>query len=159
MLSKCSAVAITAFSFCISAAGHADQKYEHRSCYTGPHQVISHSKDAMAGVYNITGMVIADAGDPLHMASGVCMGSWTLVAGQYDETGSCEYTVPSGDKIFGTYSRRNQENGVWKVLSATGKMQGLVHSGNWMPFTQFPQPSGQLAMCGREWGTWKLGQN
>jgi hypothetical protein len=153
------ALPVIAVCLGFSSTGYAQQKYEHRTCYTGPHHVIMHSKESMGGVYNLTGMVIADAGDPLYMASGVCMGSWTLAGGQYDDGGSCEYTLPSGDKIFGVYSRKNQDNGVWKVVSATGKVQGLVHSGNWMPFTQFPQPSGQLTMCGREWGTWKLGQN
>jgi len=156
---KRTVLGLVALSSCISSVGYAEQKYEHRSCYTGPHQVITHSKEAMGGVYNITGMVVAEQGDPLHMATGICLGTWTLIMGQYDESGSCEYTLPSGDKIFGVYSRKNQDNGIWKVVSGTGKMQGLVHAGNWMPFTQFPQPSGQLAMCGREWGTWKLGQN
>ena len=159
MKSNYAALALFALSLTIASNVFAQQKYEHRSCYTGPHQVIAHSKDAMSGIYNLTGLVVAEQGDPLYMASGVCMGNWMLVNGQYEDQGTCEYTLPSGDKIFGIYSRKNQENGVWKVVSATGKMKNIAHAGNFMPFTDFPQPTGQLAMCGREWGTWKLGQN
>lgn len=142
-------------TLCIVSSAGAQQKYEHRSCYTGPHQVINHSKDVLGGGYSLNGMVVAEPNDPLHNASGLCIGAWTLISGQYDETGSCEYTLPSGDRVFGVYSRRNQEPGLWKVVSATGKLQGLWHQGNWQPFTAFPQPTGQLAMCGKEWGNWK----
>lgn len=147
--------AATLALFLVAGSAIAQQPYEHRTCYTGPHHVISHSAEAMGGGYELSGMVLAEPSDPLHNAAGVCIGAWTLVNGQYQENGSCEYKLPSGDRIFGVYSRKNQDPGEWKVVSATGKLQGLTHSGNWLHFTGFPQPDGRYAACGREWGTWK----
>lgn len=142
----------------LASVAPAQQPYEHRSCYTGPHHVISNTDKVMGGGYELSGMVLAEPNDPLHNASGVCIGAWTSVEGQYQENGSCQYTLPSGDRIFGVYSRRNQDPGEWKVVSATGKMKGLVHSGNWLHFTAFAQSPGQYSACGKEWGTFKLVQ-
>lgn len=110
----------------------------------------------MAGSYAATGIAVAPAGDPFHNTTAQSYGSLTLVDGQYADQGSCEYSDPAGDKCFGLYSRKNQELGQWRVTSGTGKFAGMVAAGNWEGITQAKSPDGQLLLCNRQWGTWKL---
>ena len=148
--------------FYIVAAGSAaaetakEGKYENQGCYIGPHYVISHAKDQMSASYAATGVSIAPQGDPFHDTSGVCYGAWSLINGEFVDSGSCEFLDPSGDKFFGVYSRKNQENGQWRVIGGTGKFSGMMSTGNWIGIVQPPQPTGQLVTCNRQWGTWKL---
>jgi hypothetical protein len=55
-------------------------------------------------------------GTPLSMISGRCVGSFTIVAGDYNETGSCEYWNAAGDKYLGIYARNGdpaKAEGTW----------------------------------------------
>jgi hypothetical protein len=140
----------------ISADLPKEGKYDHQGCYIGPHYVIAHSKDQMGGSYAANGASLAPAGDPFHGTSGVCYGSWTLINGEYNEMGSCEFTDGTGDKFMGVYTRKNQEPGNWRIVAGTGKFRGITGSGNFIPSTPMPQPAGQVVACNRELGTWKL---
>jgi len=151
------AVLLLGFSNCAVAADLPKEgKYDHQTCYVGPHYVIAHSNDHMAGSYAVTGGSLAPAGDPFHAASGVCYGAWTLLNGEYSESGACEFGDAAGDKFMGVYSRRGQEQGNWRMVGGTGKFAGMSGTGNFIPGTALPQPSGQVVACNREIGTWRL---
>jgi hypothetical protein len=130
--------------------------YQSSACYFGPSYVIQHSKEQMAGSYAATGIAVAPPADPFHDTAAQCYGSWTLVDGEYADQGSCEYTDPSGDRFFGVYRRKNQELGQWRVTGGTGKFAGMIGTGNWEAITRAKAPDGQLLLCNRHWGTWKL---
>jgi len=132
-----------------------DGKYDQNECFNGPHHLIVHSKDQMGGSYTVSG-VSPVAGGLFQNTSSVCNGAWTLVNGEYNEIGSCEYTDASGDKFFGVFGRKNKESGTWRVVGGTGKYNGMVNTSNWMPVTDAPQPAGQIAVCTHEWGSWKM---
>lgn len=131
-------------------------KYDHHDCYAGPHYMITHSKDQLGGSYTLNGVTVTNPGNPFYNTLNVCNGAWTQVDGEYNEIGSCEYTDASGDKFFGVYSRKNQENGTVRVVGGTGKFAGMALTGLWMPVTDTPQPAGQIVVCTHEWGSWKL---
>ncbi|HZP92693.1 MAG TPA: hypothetical protein VFB20_07420 [Burkholderiales bacterium] len=131
-------------------------RFDYKACYAGPHHMTVHAKDQMGGAYEVYGMQLAEPNQLFYNLVELCLGSWTLIKGEYAETGSCEFTDPAGDKFFVVYSRKNQEDGVWRAISGTGKYDGIVLSGNWMPFTQFSQPPGQVLQCNRNWGSYKL---
>ena len=130
-------------------------KYDQNECFVGPHHMIVHSKDAMGGSYTANG-VSPVAGGLFHNTTSVCNGSWTLVNGEYNEMGSCEYTDPSGEKFFGLFTRKNQESGTWLVVAGTGKYSGMSNTSNFMPVTDVLPPAGLIAVCTREWGSWKM---
>ena len=148
-------------SICIFGAGAVgaelakEGKYDQNECFNGPHHMIVHSKDQMGGSYTVSG-VSPVTGGLFQNTSSVCNGAWTLVNGEYNEIGSCEYTDSSGDKFFGLFSRKNKESGTWRVVGGTGKYNGMVSASNWMPVTDAPQPAGQIAVCTHEWGNWKM---
>lgn len=140
----------------VSAQVAKEGKYDNQGCYIGPHYVIAHSKDQMAGSYAAYGVNLGSPGQLFHNASGACYGSWTLINGEFNDSGACEVTDPDGDKFLGLYSRKNQENGSWRVTGGTGKYNGMVNTGYFIPLTQAPQPAGQVAVCNRQVGSWKL---
>jgi hypothetical protein len=131
-------------------------KYEHHGCYIGPQYVITHSKEQMSGSYAANGVAIAPLGDPFHNVAGVCYGHWTLLNGEFNDSGTCEFATTASEKFFGVYSRRNDEDGRWQVTGGTGKFSGMSLEGFWLPVTQTPQPTGQLITCNRQWGSWKF---
>lgn len=143
-------------------AGHAaaqlapEGKYEHLTCYGGPHYMIAHSDTVMAGAYAVRGVGNAPPGDPFHDAACACHGAWQLVGTEFVENGACECKDGAGDRFMGTYSRRNQDPGAWRMVGGTGKFRGISGTGNFLPATQVPQPDGQILQCNRETGVWKL---
>jgi len=130
--------------------------YKVHGCYHGPHNINSAGKDTAAASYALAGMVIADDNSVWHNVSGHCNGAWQLVGGDYSEMGSCDYADPSGDKFFGIYTRKNQDDGEWKVYGGTGKFAGLEMAGKYKIVTEFQQPPGEFVGCSRFWGHWKL---
>ena len=87
-------------AFCTQVCA-AEMKYDGQSCYAGPAHLIQHADGMVAGSYDVTGMTPGTEGTPLSMISGRCVGSFTIVAGDYNETGSCEYWNAAGDKYLG----------------------------------------------------------
>jgi hypothetical protein len=89
--------------------------------------------------------------------SGRCLGQFTLINGDYNETGSCQFWNANGDKIFGLYSRKGdpaKAEGTWHVVQATGKLEGMTSEGKFMPIAAFPPVPNILSTCNHEWGTY-----
>jgi hypothetical protein len=138
----------------------AEGKFDDTSCYAGPSHVIQHAEGITSGSYVVVGMTLATEGSPFHKISGRCVGTYSIVGGQYDENGTCEYVNAAGDKFFGAYARKGdpaKAEGTWHVLHGTGKFADMSMEGNWTPngFPPFSEPS-FAGGCNHEWGTYKL---
>jgi hypothetical protein len=130
--------------------------YDHDECWVGDGPVLTHSDKIMAGSFKAYGIsAAAKPGSPNYNAAGTCVGSWTLINGEYNETSACEYVDPDKDKFFGVASRKNDE-GVWRVIGGTGKYAGMTSTSRWKPTVENPQPDGHMVMCLHDKGTWKL---
>ena len=111
----------------------------------------------MAGSFTAHGIAPSvKPGSLYHNVTGVCVGSWIYIDGEYSESSACEYTDPSGDKFFGVASRKNDQEGDFKVLGGTGKYSGMTNTSKWKPITDSPQPDGYSVVCLRDRGAWKL---
>jgi len=53
-------------------------------------------------------MAPGEEGTPYYALSGRCLGQFTIINGEYSETGSCQYCNVAGDKIFGVYARKGR---------------------------------------------------
>ena len=132
--------------------------YDHDECWVGSGATITHSDKIMAGSFKAYGISPAPKpGTLYHNVTGVCVGSWSLINGEYNETSTCEYTDPSGDKFIGVATRKNDEEGTWRAVSGTGKYAGMTNTSRWKPFVERPQADGNTVVsCLRDRGTWKL---
>ena len=137
----------------------AEGKYDHQSCYAGPIHLIQHADGIVSASYDVTGMTMSDTeGSPFGMLSGRCVGSFTIVSGDYNETGGCEYWNAAGDKFAGIYARKGdpaKAEGTWHAVHGTGKFAGMTQEGNWMPIA-FPPVPNVASNCNREWGTYSI---
>ena len=156
MLLVSSALLASAFSTEVLAA---EGKFDWQSCYAGPAQIIQHADGIMSGSYSVTGMSPGAEGSPMHMLSARCLGAFSLVNGQIDDNGTCEYVDAAGDKFFGAYSRKGdaaKAEGTWHYVHGTGKFNGITGGGNWMPIGNFPPVPGMASSCNHEWGTYSI---
>ena len=133
-------------------------KYDMHSGCTGESRVLSSIKDHTGGSYASTCLPDAAPDTMYHRTVFQCFGSWSSVSGNYEEHGVCEATDPSGDKFFGVYARKNQEDGTWRVTAGTGKYQGVEMSGSFKVVSPMPPLPGRSANILRWWGSYKLKQ-
>jgi hypothetical protein len=141
----------------------AEFKFDQQSCYAGPMQVIQHADGIMSASYSLVGMSPGSEGSPIQMMSGRCLGAITIINGQVDDNGTCEYVNAAGDKIFGVFARKGdpaKAEGTWHVVHGTGKFADISGGGNWMPVTNFPPapgaPNPMITSCNHEWGTYSI---
>ena len=135
----------------------AEGKYDMRSCYSGPANVIQQGDGITAASYEVTAMMPGQEGTPYYNMSGRCLGQFTLINGDYSETGSCQYWNAGGDKIFGVYTRNGdpaKAEGNWHVVQGTGKLEGMTSEGKWIPVTNLPPVPNVGGSCNHEWGTY-----
>jgi hypothetical protein len=137
------------------AAAGKEGDYDAHGCYHGPAFNNSVTKDASAGSYALTGMVMAKETDIWHNVSGHCNGAWQNINGELNEMGSCDYADLAGDHFFGIYTRKNLD-GQWKVYGGTGKYAGMEQSGTWTPMGEYTQVGGEFRGCSMFKGHWKL---
>jgi hypothetical protein len=45
-------------------------------------------------------------GTPFYQMSGRCVGQFSIINGDYNENGGCQYWNAAADKIFGVYTRK-----------------------------------------------------
>ena len=142
----------------MAAGPDKEGKYDHEECWVSTGNTIIHSDNAMGGSFKAFGISPSPKPGSLYQnVTGTCVGSWTLISGQYGETDFCEYKDSSGDKFFGVASRKNDEEGYWQVMGGTGKYLGMTNTSRWKPITDSPQPDAQTVVtCLRDRGTWKL---
>jgi hypothetical protein len=135
----------------------AEGKFDHKSCYSGPVRLVQQGEGIIAGSYEVTGMSPGTEGTPYYNMSGRCLGQFTQINGDYNESGSCQFWNANGDKMFGVYSRKGdpaKAEGTWHVVNATGKLEGMTSDGKWMPISAFPPVPNVISGCNHEWGTW-----
>lgn len=138
-----------------SMAASKEGTYKSDGCFHGQHSMTALSKDTMGGSYSGLTSQSAAEGDFWHNTVGRCNGAWTLVTGEMNELGTCEYIDPSGDKFWGVYTRKNRE-GSWRVHGGTGKYEGMESAGAWVVYTQFPSLPGEIAACFHQTGKYKF---
>jgi hypothetical protein len=145
-------------SFCTQAFA-ADGKFDMRSCYSGPSYVLQQGDGIIAGSYDVTAMMPGQEGTPYYNMSGRCLGQFTSIKGEWDESGSCQFWNAGGDKIFGVYTRKGdpaKAEGNWHVVQGTGKLEGMTSEGKFIPIVALPPVPNVAGGCQREWGTYTV---
>jgi len=132
-------------------------KYDNFTCYSGVHHLLAAVKGQAGGSYHLLGTAVSKEGDIFNNASVQCAGAYTLVGEDFHDMGSCTITDADGDAFFGVYGRtRLAEPGTWKVTGGTGKYEGILSDGTYLPATDVPAPAGFLQVCDKLSGRWKL---
>jgi hypothetical protein len=151
---------LAGLAFCTQVCA-AEGKFDWQSCYSGASHVLQHADGMVSGSYDATAMSPGTEGTPMYMLSGRCVGYFTIINGDYNESGGCEYQNAAGDKYFGVYARKGdpaKAEGTWHVVHGTGKFAGISMEGKWIPISTFPPVrTGELPpACNHEWGAYSI---
>jgi hypothetical protein len=139
----------------------AEIKYDNYACYAGANHVIQHADGYMSGSFDAVLMVQGPERDPLYLMSAHCVGTFTIIGGEQEENGSCQYVSARGDKIFAVFARKGDPTkveGTLRFVHGTGKFDGISGEGKYQDTGTYP-PSGAANMgngCNREWGTYTV---
>jgi hypothetical protein len=155
MLLVSSAVLASAF---LTQAFAEEVKYDVQNCFAGPIQ-ITQEEGLVAGSYAVLGMAPGKEGTALDRMSGRCLGAFSIIDGQLDDNGTCEWVNATGDKAFSVYARKGdpaKAEGTYRFVKGTGKYAGITGGGKYMPIGTFPPAPGAPGMttgCMHDWGS------
>jgi hypothetical protein len=85
----------------------AEGKYDQQSCYAGPLHLIQHAEGVRSGSYVVVGMMNGAEGSPFQMISGRCVGAFSIVGGQLDDNGSCDFVNAAGEMTANDFTERH----------------------------------------------------
>jgi hypothetical protein len=148
---------VFAVVFAVSPSAEAAQEgeWDNTSCWAGELWTITHSKQHLAGTYNITGTTRSNLPGNDLLQSFQCAGVWSEIEGELTGNGYCE-SVAAGDKIFSKTSRVGSTT-TTTLLHGTGRFAGITGSGTNEDMGRFPTiREGKIQGCNRGKGTWKL---
>ena len=132
----------------LSTQGFAEEvKYDVQNCFAGPIQ-ITQEEGLLAGSYAVLGIAPGN-GTTLERSSGRCLGAFSIIDGQLDENGTCEWVNATGDKAFSVYARKGdpaKAEGTYHFVKGTGKFAGITGGGKYMPIGPFPPAPGAPGM-------------
>jgi hypothetical protein len=133
-------------------------KYDVQNCYASQAQV-TQADGLVAGSYAASVMGPINEGTPEKM-SGRCLGAFSIIDGQLNENGTCEWVNANGDKLFSVYGRKgdfDKDEGTYRYVKGTGKFAGVTGGGKWMPVRVFPLNPGSIANgCVHDWGSYTI---
>jgi hypothetical protein len=135
----------------------AEIKFDGQGCYVGQVHLIQHADGFVSGSFDSGNMRLPDQyGNPL--VSGHCVGTFTVINGEAESNGSCEFADAAGDKYLGVFSRKGDPakvEGNWHVVHGTGKFAGMSEEGKFKTIGEIPPPgmAGMLGGCDHAWGT------
>lgn len=98
-------------------------------------------------------------GTPFYKMSGRCVGHFSIINGELNEEGNCQWWNAAGDKLFGAYARKGdpaKAEGTWHTIQGTGKFEGITSDGKWIPVAAFPPVPNVGSACNHEWGTYSV---
>ena len=157
MLLVSSALLVSPF---LTQAVAEEVKYDVQNCYAGPIQV-TQADGLMAGSY--AGSIMGPVNEStLEKMSGRCLGAFSIIDGQLDENGTCEWVNATGDKLFSVYARKGdpaKAEGTYHFVKGTGKFAGVTGGGKYMPIGTFPPAPGAPGMatgCNHDWGSYTI---
>ncbi len=130
--------------------------------FSGTVKAMPLGKDRAQLSYEVMGVSTSPTGAGLlHNASVRCMGGMHIVNGAWDdESGSCVYTRPDGDQVFGTYKAAGKmgasAKGTFTYVGGTGKMAGITGSGEFTRVNVRPAAEGTSQSVSHHTGKYKL---
>ena len=130
--------------------------------YSGTFKALPMGQERLQFTYEIMGVAIGDTPEDFHHnASFRCVGGFHAVKGEFkDDSGSCVFTRPDGDKIFSTYKAAGkmggEAKGTFTIVGGTGKLVGIQGDGEFPRFAVRPAAEGTFQGYARWKGQYKL---
>ena len=144
------------------AQGQKEASTSFNIVYSGTFKALPMGQERLQFTYEIMGVAIGDTPEDFHHnASFRCVGGFHAVKGEFkDDSGSCVFTRPDGDKIFSTYKAAGkmggEAKGTFTIVGGTGKLVGIQGDGEFPRFAVRPAAEGTFQGYARWKGQYKL---
>jgi hypothetical protein len=145
-----------------NAQGPKEASTSFNIVYSGTFKALPMGQERLQFTYEIMGVAIGDTPEDFHHnASFRCVGGFHAVKGEFkDDSGSCVFTRPDGDKIFSTYKAAGkmggEAKGTFTIVGGTGKLVGIQGDGEFPRFAVRPAAEGTFQGYARWKGQYKL---
>jgi hypothetical protein len=95
------------------------------------------------------------------LLSSHCVGTFTVLRGEPEVNGVCEFADAAGDKILQSFARKGDPakvEGTHRFIHGTGKFAGISGEGKYKIIGEIPPPgmTNMLGGCDHAWGTYTL---
>ena len=145
-----------------NAQGPKEASTSFNIVYSGTFKALPMGQERLQFTYEIMGVAIGDTPEDFHHnASFRCVGGFHAIKGEFkDDSGSCVFTRPDGDKIFSTYKAAGkmggEAKGTFTIVGGTGKLVGIQGDGEFPRFAVRPAAEGTFQGYARWKGQYKL---
>jgi hypothetical protein len=139
----------------------AERKLENQGCYVVTAHVIQQGDRFTSGSFENTNVRLPDQIDSavFPQLSGHCTGAFTVIKGEADEHGSCEFADAANNKFVVVFTFKGdpkKDEGTWQFIGGTGKYDGITGDGKFKTISETPIPGMANATggCDHVWGTY-----
>ena len=139
----------------------AEQKLDNQGCYATTSHIIQQGDSFTAGSFENVNVRLPDQYDSaaFPMLSGRCIGAFTVVSGEVDVNGSCEFGEAAGNKFVVVFARKGDPQkvaGTWRFVGGTGKYADISGQGKFKAIGELPTPgmANWAGGCDHVWGTY-----
>jgi hypothetical protein len=144
----------------MSAFG-ADVKYDNTFCFTSKSTEVIEVGGFKAGNFETHGIRMGPEGDPFRAMAQHCVGQFTIINGEQEDTVRCEAANAAGDKVFGVATRKFDTakpggEGSLRILGGTGKFAGISGEGKSKMTDVISHTPEHISGCAHSWGTYTI---
>ena len=138
-------VSLPAFAADAPAPIPKEGSFSYVNVFSGTVKAMPLGKERIQLSYDVMGVSTGEG--LLHNSSVRCVGGMHVANGAWDdESGSCIYTRPDGDQVFGTYKATGKvgaaAKGTFTYVGGTGKMAGITGGGEFTRVNVRPAAEG-----------------
>ena len=142
----------------------AEGKLDNKFCFVSKATTLIDAGDGYkVGNFEATGMRVGLEGDPLAKMEQHCVGHFTVIAGQEEDTAGCEAVDPAGDKVFAIVIRKfdstkpiEDSEASFRILHGTGKFAGITGEGKSKIVDVISRTHERMAGCSHATGTYSM---
>jgi hypothetical protein len=126
-------------------------KFDNQGCYSAQVRMIQHADGFLGASIEGVNIRLPDQyGNP--MWSGHCVGSLSVVAGEADLSGQCEFTIDASgtNRFLVVFSRKGDPattEGTMRFVHGTGKFSGISGEGKFKAIGEISPPGDYRRSC------------
>ena len=139
----------------------AEGKYDNTFCFTSKATEVIEVGGFKAGNFETHGIRMGAEGDPFRAMAQHCVGQFTIINGEQEDTVRCEGANAAGDKVFGVATRKFDTakpggEGSFRILGGTGKFAGISGEGHSKITDVISHTPEHISGCAHSWGTYTI---
>jgi hypothetical protein len=142
----------------------AEGKFDNKFCFVSKSTALIDAGDGYkVANFEAPGIMVGSEGEPFAKMEEHCVGHYTIIAGQEEDSASCEAVDAAGDKVFVTGIRKfdaakpiADSEASFRILHGTGKFAGVTGEGKSKIVEVISRTPERMAACSHSTGTYQI---